>query len=115
MPRGKIDERAGRVVESDLELTLDEPQIEPRAAEHQPRNQYTGIRREGRHLRRARQVLAERAYRELDRPSGHQLHQVCTFVMAQQAGFDQTQLHRRHLHPLGEVDAVETVPEAAEL
>ena len=48
-------------------------------------------------------------------PAGHQLHQVGAFVLPQRARLDQPQLHRGHLDPLGEVDAVEPVAEAAEL
>jgi hypothetical protein len=35
--------------------------------------------------------------------------------MTQEPRFDQTQFHRRHLHSLGEIDAVEAVSEAPEL
>ena len=60
------------------------------------------------------QVLAERADREFDDSAGNQLHQVGALVVAEQAGLHETKLHRRHLHSLSEVNAVESVTEAAE-
>jgi hypothetical protein len=60
-------------------------------------------------------VFAQGADREFYASCSHELNQVGTFVLPQCTGIDQSQLHSGHLHPLGEVHAVEPIAKTAEL
>src|SRR5581483_12027847 len=104
-----VGELGGLLVEADLELSLLDPVVEPRAAEDealQPRQQLLALD-EGERVPVANEIAAERGARHLDAVARHELDQVGRLVVVELVAPDQAELDGGRRHALGEVVGVE--------
>ena len=83
MTRGKVREFTSFVVEGYLQLSLHQSQVEPCASKDelaQPIDEVLTVQRQ--HIFPSlKEILSQRANRELDAPDSHQLNQISTLIL----------------------------------